>query len=192
MSFNDFKDQALRTESKIPVAQFNRRALLSLLALADAAGNLLDMAKKNIYYGKPIDADSVEDYRQQARASLNNIHTMFGGTKDNLKIDPRVLHGVIGKFTESTELIHAIMDTVNYGAELDEVNLMEEIGDDQWYNAILVDALGLNMEDVQETVINKLKARYPDKFDSEKAIDRDLNAERVILEEGHAAQEASA
>jgi hypothetical protein len=40
---------------------------------------------------------------------------------------------------------------------------------------------GFSVENILETNINKLKARYGDKFSSEKAINRDLNTERDTL-----------
>lgn len=43
---------------------------------------------------------------------------------------------------------------------------------------------GLNIENVWETNIAKLKARYGDKFTSDRAINRDLDSERKILEGG--------
>lgn len=191
MSFKQFQQDAIRTEAIIPVAQFNRRGLLSIIALSVAAGNLLDMAKKNIYYNKPIDEAKAEELRMTARASLNNLHLMFGG-KEDLAIDPRILHGVVGKFTESTELLEAIQDAVASGAPIDFVNLKEELGDDQWYNAILTDAAGLDMEEIQATVIAKLKARYPDKYTDQNAIERDLETERKVLEQTNTETQAPA
>lgn len=41
---------------------------------------------------------------------------------------------------------------------------------------------GLNIEDVWERNIAKLKARYGEKFSSDRAINRDLETERTILE----------
>jgi NTP pyrophosphatase (non-canonical NTP hydrolase) len=40
----------------------------------------------------------------------------------------------------------------------------------------------LNQEEYLEKNINKLKARYPDKFNTKDALDRDLETERKILE----------
>lgn len=43
----------------------------------------------------------------------------------------------------------------------------------------------INMNEARKRVINKLKLRYPDKFDCDKAINRDVVAERKILEGGN-------
>lgn len=44
------------------------------------------------------------------------------------------------------------------------------------------DHMGIDKQSALERNINKLKARYPDKFDNDKAINRDLETERKILE----------
>lgn len=98
-------------------------------------------------------------------------------------VDPRVLHASIGLVTESGELIDALKKTIFYGKELDIVNVKEEAGDLLWYLAILFDAIGTDFETEMERVINKLKARFPDKFTEDKAFNRDLKTEREILEE---------
>jgi hypothetical protein len=51
-----------------------------------------------------------------------------------------------------------------------------------WYLAILADDLGVSFEQMWEKNINKLKKRYPDKYSHDKALNRDTDAERKILE----------
>lgn len=185
MTFKNFQQDAIRTEAIIDVAQFPRRALLNILALNIAAGTLLDIAKKNIFYGKEIDFNRVQELIGTIKGSIENPHTILS-EGDNISIDPRILHGVIGNATEATELLEAILPTIasNGNEPLDLVNIGEEIGDSEWYKAILTDATGLNLEDIQTTVIAKLKARYPDKYSDENALNRDLVVERAILEKG--------
>ena len=95
----------------------------------------------------------------------------------------RLLHGAIGVVTESGELMDALKKHIYYGAELDKTNVKEEIGDLLWYVGILCDTLGLTFEEVFETNIAKLKARYGDKFNETGALNRNLEKEREILEE---------
>jgi hypothetical protein len=71
----------------------------------------------------------------------------------------------------------------------DAVNLIEECGDVQWYEAMLCRALGTDFDTVQRTNIAKLKARFPDKFTEESANNRDLEIERSILENGYGDQD---
>lgn len=98
------------------------------------------------------------------------------------QLNSRILHGAMGACTEGGELLDACKKHVFYGRELDKVNIKEEIGDVLWYIAILCDELGLTFEEVMDTNIAKLKARYGEKFSAEKAENRDLEKERAILE----------
>jgi len=96
--------------------------------------------------------------------------------------DSNLLHGAIGISTEAGEILDAFKKHLYYGKELDVINIKEEIGDIMWYVAILCRELDLSMEDILQTNIDKLKARYPEKFSNYSAIHRDLQKEREILE----------
>ncbi len=95
----------------------------------------------------------------------------------------KILHSVIGLVTESAELMDAMKKHLFYGKPLDLVNVFEEFGDVQWYVARGLESIDKTFEDAMETNIKKLKARFGDKFSSEKALNRDLDIERKILEE---------
>lgn len=158
----------------------------------------------------------------------------------------RVLHAVIGLATEIEELL------ANYSGNLDNINVLEELGDVEWYRSILwreypelskygsegfekisdpfksvldlntiilklqdlvkkkiyynkdidenilvslclemkenigsyASYYNINLQDVWDINIAKLKARYGEKFTSDRAINRDLGVERTILENG--------
>jgi|SaaInlV_165m_DNA_1040744.scaffolds.fasta_scaffold15702_3 NTP pyrophosphatase (non-canonical NTP hydrolase) len=102
--------------------------------------------------------------------------------EDGRKISSRIIHGIDGCVTEAGELQDAMKRHMFYGKELDLVNLKEEIGDIMWYLAILVDELGTSFEELGDINIKKLSSRYPEKFTSENALNRDLDKERDILE----------
>jgi NTP pyrophosphatase (non-canonical NTP hydrolase) len=94
----------------------------------------------------------------------------------------RLLHASIGITTESGELADLLKKHIFYGKPLDTVNAVEECGDLLWYVALACDALGVTIGEVMERNIAKLRTRYPDKFTSDAAINRDLEAERRALE----------
>lgn len=96
--------------------------------------------------------------------------------------NPRIIHAAMGCVTESGELLDALKKQMFYGRELDITNVKEEAADLLWYLAILYDELGTDFGTEQERVINKLKARFPEKFNEDDAFDRDLSKEREILE----------
>lgn len=95
---------------------------------------------------------------------------------------PELLHAVLGLTTEVGELTDVIKKFVMYGKPIDYINFEEEIGDIMWYLAIACEYCDVSFEELQERNINKLKARFPDKFTEEKALNRDLETERNILE----------
>ena len=91
-------------------------------------------------------------------------------------------HMLMGMVTEVGELVDAYKKHYAYGKALDKVNVAEEIGDLLWYVANFCRMNNIDLEEQLDININKLKARYPRKFDSDKAINRDLSVERKILE----------
>lgn len=128
----------------------------------------IDALKKFIYYGK---------------ASI-----YVANDRLNLKLDVsdeqlRLLHSGLGMLTEAEEFLSPVVSSILNNQDLDLVNLKEELGDSMWYTAIACDVLGTTFEIEQERNITKLQQRYPEKFDSDKAINRDLEAERAILED---------
>lgn len=101
-------------------------------------------------------------------------------------LDPRIFHVITGIITEAAELAYALQLNVE-GDKLDLVNVSEEIGDIAWYGfGIFPDASEIPPGQILDTNIGKLIKRFPEKFDAYLAQqeNRDLAAERVILEEG--------
>ena len=102
------------------------------------------------------------------------------GTKELSARECRILHGALGLITEGGELLESLLKE-----ELDLVNFKEEVGDVAWYFALLLNVaneLEIGTDDILETNIAKLKARFPNKFESDKALNRDLDKEREVLE----------
>lgn len=180
---NDYIPLALRTESNIAPITFNKHVLDGVVDLSISVGNLADLIKKNAAYGKPIDPElwnsTLQNIVHMATVVTRFDHTEASPPSD---INTRLFHGIFGIFTEATELMEAFQKVSAFGEDFDFVNLQEEIGDISWYEAILLDEMGGNFNEINQRVINKLKARYPNKFTSEDAIVRNLTVERAILE----------
>ena len=183
----DFIPLALRTESDVAPLTVNRALFRTVLNIAIQASELADQIKKHAAYNRPID---IAKFRRAAESTIESARTLEFVVEGSFKmdaddqpstIDTRIFHGIFGLFTESGELMEALLKAYDTGS-FDVVNLKEEIGDQEWYQAILVDALGANMEAIQARVIEKLRARYPQKYTDESAINRDLTTERAILE----------
>lgn len=114
--------------------------------------------------------------------ALRTLSTQFHIGDEQGDVTPDLLHGAIGLATEAGEMLDAVKRALFYGAELDRTNLIEELGDLEWYMAVLRDALGVSQEEVQRINIEKLRTRYPEKFTRGHALERDLGRERAVLE----------
>ena len=118
--------------------------------------------------------------------ALRTEHTpdfvRLGGAPATDRMMARLLHATLGLMSEVGEIADALKKRLIYGKELDLVNLVEEVGDESWYQALLLDAIGSTFEASWERNIAKLRKRFPDKFEASRALDRDLIAERHALE----------
>lgn len=128
----------------------------------------IDGVKKYLFYGK-----NKEGYQF---AGTTPAHDMDALVK-LMNTDPRVAHAVIGIATEAGELL----DSVRHGS-IDKVNVIEECGDVLWYMAVLMDAVGSSFEDVMGVNIEKLRKRFPEKFEEATAINRDHASERELMD----------
>jgi NTP pyrophosphatase (non-canonical NTP hydrolase) len=118
--------------------------------------------------------------RTSATASLAGCNAVVSRLDDTQVI--RLLHGAMGLCTEAGELQDQLKKHIFYGKPLDVVNIAEECGDLFWYLAETLTAIDARFIDVMHRNIEKLRARYPEKFTEDKAINRDLDAERAVLE----------
>lgn len=76
----------------------------------------------------------------------------------------RLLTAAVGLCAESGEFTEVIKKMVFQGKPFNDDNrehLIIELGDLMWYVAQATQALGISMDEVLETNVNKLKKRYP-------------------------------
>ena len=75
--------------------------------------------------------------------------------------DAHVLHMAIGISGEAGETLDAVKKAVIYRKPLDRVNVVEELGDIEFYMEGLRQGLGSTREEVLEANMAKLNKRYP-------------------------------
>lgn len=183
MQLQEYQQAALRTESKIEKLKFNKEYTLNVLKLFSIVATILDDIKKGVFYNKPSKLNdesfrSLDYQRYLSQVCFRNKDIM----DEEIELDPRVFHGIVGIATEAGELIDVLISNLEKNTAVDAVNVQEEISDIAWYTAILNDKLDLNWAEGLQRNIAKLKARYPDKFNTTDAINRNLEVERQILE----------
>lgn len=181
-----FVEDCLRTESKIDVVSVDLELFEGAANAFISAGTILDQIKKNAFYGKPY---SQVELAAEFATIIEALDTMKEGIqniedenrKEDLNVNPRMFHAIVGIATEATELVEAL----DNDEDMDYTNISEEIGDLGWYQAIALDEMNTSLENSYGAVVAKLKKRYGDKFSSDAAINRDTDAERIVLEQEH-------
>lgn len=134
----------------------------AVYALTDfiRAAKRLDVVKKALFYGKGPD--------------LTTDEVQF---KLPAHIDEVLFHAVVGIATEAGEMVEIVMRAIN-AEQVDMDHLNEEGGDLLWYMSHLFRVGGTSFEREMQRNIDKLRARFPEKFSEELAINRDVEAEK--------------
>ncbi len=117
------------------------------------------------------------DYIKKALRTENKTYPYEGYNG----VTPRIEHAVYGIVTEAGELMADLKKTKIYSKPLDRDHLIDEMGDVMWYMALLADELGVGFEEVWEKNIKKLLVRYPEGYDSQKALNHDKEQERKAM-----------
>jgi len=108
------------------------------------------------------------EYQRNAMRTASGIST---SCPENL-----LLQGVMGMSGESGEALDIVKKIMFQGHELNEAtkeHLIRELGDVLWYVATTAEALDTDLETVMQVNIDKLRARYPMAFDSERSQHRE-------------------
>lgn len=117
------------------------------------------------------------DYIKKALRTENKGYSFTGVSG----VTPRIEHGVFGVVTEAGELMADVKKAKIYGKEVERERLIDEMGDVMWYLALLSDAIGTNFEEIWEKNIKKLQVRFPEGYDSSKALNHDKEQERKAM-----------
>jgi len=83
-----------------------------------------------------------------------------------------ILLSCFGLPGEAGEVVDLIKKTVFHNKPLDIDHLKKEIGDVLWYLTLLCNSFGFSLEEVFDTNVQKLTARYPEGFDFNHANNR--------------------
>lgn len=86
-----------------------------------------------------------------------------------------LINSVMGLCGESGEAIDIVKKWMAHGHDLDKDHLAKELGDIAWYLAEAATALDMDLEDILQANIEKLKKRYPEGFSSSASVNREKN-----------------
>ena len=101
------------------------------------------------------------EYQLLASRTINKDLTKVGQEK-------HALHGLVGEVGE----LHSMYQKAYQGHEFDKHHAMSELSDMLWFIAEYCTSMGWNLDDVMQYNIDKLIARYPDGFETDKSLHR--------------------
>lgn len=78
--------------------------------------------------------------------------------------------GLNGEAGEALDILKKILFQ---GHGIDRNHIALELGDIAWYLALSADAIGYDLETIMSMNIEKLKARYPNGFETERSVNRE-------------------
>ena len=122
-----------------------------------------------------MNADEYQKLAMRTAATPDLFNNNVDGSMDD------VLHALLGIGTEAGELQDMFKKHLMYGKAFDRTNLIEECGDLLWYIALALKTVNVTMSDCMERNIKKLQVRYPQKFTTENALNRNLEQEARAL-----------
>lgn len=115
------------------------------------------------------------EYQQLAMRTNDGLNTIRLALTMNINCDiiiAQLLNGVLGLTGEAGEVSDLVKKGIFHEKGIDLEHLKKELGDCAWYLAMICDACGFTLDDVMQTNIDKLKARYPQGFDTFRANNR--------------------
>lgn len=106
---------------------------------------------------------NVNEYQKEAMTLLNPALT----EKDVL------MNALMGLCGESGEAIDLMKKHLYQGHALDQEKLIKELGDIAWYLAEAATGLNIDLSEVLQRNLDKLHARYPQGFDTNRSQHRE-------------------
>ncbi len=106
---------------------------------------------------------NVNDYQKEAMTLLNPALT----EKDVL------MNALMGLCGESGEAIDLMKKHLYQGHDMDKEKLVKELGDIAWYLAEAATGLNIDLSEVLQRNLDKLHARYPQGFSTERSMHRE-------------------
>ena len=122
--------------------------------------------------GKEYQNLAMRTNNSKATNRLLNL-TLSGTTENGIREDTgAILNACLGLSGEVGEFNDMIKKWIFHEKDLDEEHLKKELGDIMWYIAMMCHAFRWNLDEIMEMNIDKLKARYPKGFDTDRANNR--------------------
>jgi NTP pyrophosphatase (non-canonical NTP hydrolase) len=138
-------------------------------------------------YGLAVDSADMVNASEEIGDALwyiANLENILGLKKENIQ-ENIIVEWDMGLFELSNELLDCYKKKVFYKTNKHNEKILSYINAIKAMLIEMCSVYGFELRKLLETNINKLRARYPEKFNTHDADNRNLNVERKILEEGN-------
>lgn len=183
MNNETYLDQSARTVSDVDLHYNvfpNAKTVLHQLVEAVYVGVCLDAAKRALFYKD----DNIEERVRDGAVRIQAMYEAVMALPDDVSIPQEkidILHAALGIGSENGEIIEELLNSIIQDRPVDVVNMQEENGDLLWYIALSLRKIKSSFGEVMQKNIDKLFKRYPEKFDVDHAVNRDLDEEQRAL-----------
>lgn len=183
----EFKQYLIESERTLKSLGKELDLLHCATGLVTESAELVDAIKKHVFYGKPLDVVNIKEEigdllwyiaipvrMFEEDFNINSQNDDFYKKKRKNQIQTK--EGLIKFFLYFDNMVNTFSKAIivrplpyDYEYIFEEINLICEI-------------YSLDLGEIMDININKLKARFPLNFTNENALNRDLDKERAILE----------
>ena len=94
---------------------------------------------------------------------------------DKFSASDLLLNSALGLCGESGEVADLVKKHRFQGHDIEIEHIAKELGDIAWYLAVGAYSIGYDLEKILQMNVDKLKARYPDGFSTDRSLHRDKN-----------------
>lgn len=105
--------------------------------------------------------------------NFNEYQKLAETTAGKMNQEKRLANFAMGVAGEAGEVCDYLKKVLFHGHDLDKDVLIKELGDVMWYVATLANTVDIDLEEIAERNIEKLKRRYPEGFSKNKSINRE-------------------
>ena len=178
MNASDYQRLAARTLIDKPDFDLSKEDLyliVGLIKLASALGSAFEKVKKGILHQHGFDKEGFDSDLALIDARVDDVRCRsfpFCLPSPLTNQEIMTAWNLVGLVGETGEISSLYTNAILGGPRLGQEQSTKELGDVLWYVAALCSKLGLDMSDVMETNIEKLKKRYPDGYKSADSIAR--------------------
>lgn len=198
MDFKEYEELAMRTNND---KGFDLNCLHGVTGILTELGEVVDAYKRNIWYGTALDTTNVTEeigdilwYMALLSYNINSTALTLDPLSDGVEefgLPPNSTVSNIDLLKLLLEISADVGRLCNFVATAEALGVVgEELAtgiDMQMYTIhfqlrIFCDLTGISMEKTAEVNVAKLKARFPNKFTEEAAVNRNTVTERNLLE----------